>query len=311
VVNDVSVSRKHARLERWGGNWAVVDQRSANGTFLDGQRVPESMLRVGQELRFGAVPFRVEIEEEETGATVLMSIPALSSATVLQPAVKPARPAAVPPPPPVSPAPAARPAPPPRVGPPVAQPAHPPEPVAKGRGPLFWSALGCGGLLLLGLAVFAAVVGIPFLGSKSADSEIAGAGDGRGASPGAGVPVAEGGLNVETVSVNKVAQGQTVNVKIDVRVTGFDLRPEGNLFRVDLAEDLETLGPDGKRIEELSRVGLETFDRTLTSATGAAATFNNSLTFSKPDPGKYTAILTIRDLVGQKSGRREVPFDLP
>ena len=39
VINDVSVSRKHARLERWGPKWAVVDQRSANGTFLDGQRV--------------------------------------------------------------------------------------------------------------------------------------------------------------------------------------------------------------------------------------------------------------------------------
>jgi hypothetical protein len=193
----------------------------------------------------------------------------------------------------------------------VSHAAHPPEPVAKGRGPLFWGALGCGGLLVLGLAGFAAVVGIPFLGSKSADSGTEGPGNGRVASPAAGIPVAEGGLNVETVSVNKVAQGQTVNVKIDVRVTGFDLRPEGNLFRVDLAEDLETLGPDGKRIEELSRVGLETFDRTLTSATGAAATFNNSLTFTKPDPGKYTAILTIRDLVGQKSGRREVPFDLP
>ena len=56
VIDDVSVSRKHARLERWGSNWAVIDQRSANGTFLDGQRVTETVLRSGQELRFGAIP---------------------------------------------------------------------------------------------------------------------------------------------------------------------------------------------------------------------------------------------------------------
>ncbi len=45
VVSDGSVSRKHARLERRGEAWHVVDQGSANGTFVDSQRVVESALR--------------------------------------------------------------------------------------------------------------------------------------------------------------------------------------------------------------------------------------------------------------------------
>jgi hypothetical protein len=129
---------------------------------------------------------------------------------------------------------------------------------------------------------------------------------------GAVPPAADNGPKVETVAVDKVPRGQTVVVTIEVRVTGFSLRPEGNLFRVDLVEDLETLAPNGTRIDELSRVGLQSFNQTSSSATGAAATFKTSLTFAKPDPGAYKAIITIRDLVGGlKSSEHEVAFNLP
>jgi pSer/pThr/pTyr-binding forkhead associated (FHA) protein len=83
VVADKSVSRRHALLERRGEAWAVVDQGSANGTFLDGKPISASALRDGQELRFGMVSFRVEIEADMP--------------TMLMPArrrVPPARPAA-------------------------------------------------------------------------------------------------------------------------------------------------------------------------------------------------------------------------
>ena len=42
-----------------------MDQGSANGTFLDSQRVAEAILRTGQELRFGAVSFKVEMEDDD------------------------------------------------------------------------------------------------------------------------------------------------------------------------------------------------------------------------------------------------------
>jgi hypothetical protein len=441
VVNDGSVSRKHARLEHRGGNWMVVDQGSANGTFLDSQRVAETVLRHGQELRFGAMAFRVEIEEE-AGATIVTPMSAVSEATVMQPAVVPPRPPAPPPPvppvpPPVAPPPVARPPvppppappkppvppmpPPPRMGgapvppppPPPGGPrphmggagvspvppmAHPPAPAKKGKGPVFWVALGCCGCLLLTLLGFGAIVGGAFFMSSGAveaaraqladikagnldaayarttssyqathsaaafaafverhpglkgntDStfmnrkvenntatlsgtlthaagtevveytlakegpewKISGltvdGDDGTGGSTEAPTPSGGGGLQVETTALAKTPQGQGVTVLIRVKVSDFDLRPDG---KMELVEDLETFGPDGERIADLSRVGLKTLEDS--SLPGQPATFDTTLTFGPPEPGSYKAVITIRDMVGRKIKKHEVPFDLP
>src|SRR6185503_8411350 len=108
VLTDGSVSRKHARIEKRGRIWAVVDQGSANGTIVDSQRVTETTLRSGQELRFGSVAFRVEIEGEETAAATILN-EAPIDATVVQTAPSPPpRPAVPPPPPPPPPLPPAR-----------------------------------------------------------------------------------------------------------------------------------------------------------------------------------------------------------
>ena len=63
VVAHSSVSRRHAVLERAGEDWQVADQNSANGTWIDGQRVIRAVLRGGQALRFGAVGFEVSFDE--------------------------------------------------------------------------------------------------------------------------------------------------------------------------------------------------------------------------------------------------------
>jgi len=136
VLSDGSVSRKHARIEKRGDEWAVVDQGSANGTFIDTLRVAEAILKNGQEVRFGAMTYRVEIEGEELMETIAGSVG--GEATVMQPA--PVIPAGGPPtaplprlavPPPALPPPAppkATPAPPP---PPPPKPSPPPPPPAK------------------------------------------------------------------------------------------------------------------------------------------------------------------------------------
>ncbi|HYN91992.1 MAG TPA: FHA domain-containing protein, partial [Thermoleophilaceae bacterium] len=62
AIDDTSVSRRHVALERRGEDWFVVDQGSANGSFVDGKRVGEAPLRDGQRLRLGSVELRVEIE---------------------------------------------------------------------------------------------------------------------------------------------------------------------------------------------------------------------------------------------------------
>lgn len=119
VVSDGSVSRRHARIEQRGAAFFVVDQGSANGSFLNGARIAESALEDGQELRLGAVNFTVEIEDE-LGATIAMAPPE----TVMSP--RPAAPPVAAPPPPPAPS-----APPPApVARPVAAPPAPPVPPA-------------------------------------------------------------------------------------------------------------------------------------------------------------------------------------
>jgi hypothetical protein len=80
---------------------------------------------------------------------------------------------------------------------------------------------------------------------------------------------------------------------------------------MDLAEDLETIGPDGQRLPSLSRMGLETLRERTSQASGSPAEFANTLNFIAPTPGAYVARLTIRDHVGQNLKTHEVRFDLP
>jgi hypothetical protein len=202
VVADGSVSRKHARIERRGANWAVVDQGSANGTFVDSQRIGEALLRGGQEVRFGTVSFRVETDDDDLAATIVASASPDATVVAAEPprAAKPAGPppiptpaappvprAAPPPPParppmpPAAPKPSAPPPPPSAAAardrfaspggpsstspvPPMAVP--PPAPAKKGKGPVFWIAVGCCGCVLLVGAGMGLVVGGAFFMSQ-------------------------------------------------------------------------------------------------------------------------------------------------
>jgi hypothetical protein len=168
VVTDGSVSRRHARLEKRGSAWWVVDQGSANGTYLNSLKVAEKELRNGQELRFGALAFRVDVREDPE-ATVASPVFVEDSATVMAPQAPPPGPQPPPTPRPSAPPPPhAAAAPPPPPGAPAARERFPPAPVPqmpagappakKGRGPIFWVAVGCCGCLLL-VALLAGVIG--------------------------------------------------------------------------------------------------------------------------------------------------------
>ncbi|MFO1092506.1 MAG: FHA domain-containing protein [Planctomycetaceae bacterium] len=62
VVNDESVSRRHAQLILQGAELSITDLGSKNGTFVDDQQVDGLVVRVGQVIRFGAAPYRVVLE---------------------------------------------------------------------------------------------------------------------------------------------------------------------------------------------------------------------------------------------------------
>jgi hypothetical protein len=203
VVTDGSVSRRHARIERRGPAWWVVDQGSANGTYVNSQRVAEHALKTGQELRFGALAFRVDVVEdpEATVATPILDEAAAATLMAEAPAEPPppapvAARAVAPPPlpgplaapplhrpvPPLPPAaatpPPARPATAPAPGAAPRSAAAPPPPVPqmpagappakKGRSPLFWVLTGCCGCLLVGALLAGVIGGGAFMATRPA-----------------------------------------------------------------------------------------------------------------------------------------------
>jgi hypothetical protein len=211
VVTDGSVSRRHARLEKRAGAWWVVDLGSANGTYVNSLKVGEQALKHHQELRFGALAFRVDLVEDPE-ATVATPILKDDSATVMAPSIPP--PPSAPPPLPATPTP--KPAAPPPLPPAAAAPPPPAPPSAaaakgrfrpaapaapvpqmpsgappakKGKGPVFWVAIGCCGCLLLVLLLVGVIGGGAYMATKgAADAAHAWLGEIRhGQSPEAGL----------------------------------------------------------------------------------------------------------------------------
>jgi hypothetical protein len=130
VVNDPSVSRRHALIERRAEGWVVLDQRSANGTFVNNQRVEQAVLQSGHQLRLGAITFEVRVPG--AAPAVAPPVPVAAPSAPAPAYVPPPVPVAAPPPP-AAPAP-----PPPQAGGPAAPsfvPLTPAAPRAPGPPP--------------------------------------------------------------------------------------------------------------------------------------------------------------------------------
>ncbi|GAA1736067.1 FHA domain-containing protein [Microbacterium paludicola] len=52
-LDDVTVSRRHAEITRRRTSFEIVDQRSLNGTYVNGERVDRAELSNGAEVRIG------------------------------------------------------------------------------------------------------------------------------------------------------------------------------------------------------------------------------------------------------------------
>ena len=60
VLSDVTVSRRHARIDVRDGSWFLSDLRSANGTLVNGLRVLDEVpIRPGDRVTFGAITYRL------------------------------------------------------------------------------------------------------------------------------------------------------------------------------------------------------------------------------------------------------------
>jgi hypothetical protein len=118
-------------------------------------------------------------------------------------------------------------------------------------------------------------------------------------------------LAVETAELDKQPVSGGTKVKIVARVSGFATRREGQQREVDLAGDLETFAPNGKRLESLSKQGFHRLSKASREAIDVA-TFTTELTLPSGYPdGDYSVRLTFRDLIGGARQAHRVGFALP
>lgn len=57
IVDDLSISRKHAELRLLPGGLEIADLASANGTFFQGQQIQTRQFEVGEVVQFGNIHF--------------------------------------------------------------------------------------------------------------------------------------------------------------------------------------------------------------------------------------------------------------
>ena len=91
VLDDAQVSRQHAVIKRSGQSLALVDQGSANGTFINSQRIKEHPLKNGDLFLIGryTLEFKhqtgavsVRYDEQKLGSTVLLRAPSELTADI-------------------------------------------------------------------------------------------------------------------------------------------------------------------------------------------------------------------------------------
>lgn len=57
-----TVSRRHCRLCPTDEGWELTDLESCNGTFVNGQRIDQTVVRAGDVVRVG--PYHLTVQEE-------------------------------------------------------------------------------------------------------------------------------------------------------------------------------------------------------------------------------------------------------
>jgi len=76
VIPDPQVSRLHARLEKAGEGWVILDLESRNGTLVNGEAVAEKLLNPGDIIQFGGTSLKYEPceDSDEPGENTRVSL---------------------------------------------------------------------------------------------------------------------------------------------------------------------------------------------------------------------------------------------
>ena len=65
MLDDITVSRRHASIERTADGYVVSDAGSLNGTYVNQERIDRAVLQHGDELQVGK--FRLVLFERSDG----------------------------------------------------------------------------------------------------------------------------------------------------------------------------------------------------------------------------------------------------
>ena len=86
VPHDTFMSGLHFSVEYGPKGCLLTDQKSSNGTFVNGARVTQALLKTGDEVRSGQTIFSVRVVEEEPALPVpKAAVPPISSVAPLSP----------------------------------------------------------------------------------------------------------------------------------------------------------------------------------------------------------------------------------
>src|SRR5216117_756130 len=61
-IAEASVSSHHCEISMQGSDALVKDLNSTNGTFINGEKITEAVLKPGQTLRLGQIELRLETD---------------------------------------------------------------------------------------------------------------------------------------------------------------------------------------------------------------------------------------------------------
>ena len=84
-IADASVSSRHAEILLQGSDLLIRDLNSTNGTFINGEKISEAVLKPGQTLRFGQVELKID-DGQPIAATAPAPTPVSSPAPAPAPA---------------------------------------------------------------------------------------------------------------------------------------------------------------------------------------------------------------------------------
>src|SRR6058998_817183 len=76
-IPEASVSSHHAEILLRGNDVVIKDLNSTNGTFINGEKVTEAVLKPGQILRLGMIEMRLETADPSAAAAATKKVQTL------------------------------------------------------------------------------------------------------------------------------------------------------------------------------------------------------------------------------------------